>query len=220
MIEYRPLHKEDNIEMIADWIYQTDKIFDFIFKNKDNAVKAISKLIVSDYKNLYHRDFLTVASEENNILGILISYKGDDFDYSDIIHAFRDTGYSTYFRTHLFPVLDEILASYVYENEYYIGILYINPNFRNKHMGSKLVNHAIDKAKKLNCNCVKLDVESFKKTLPDYYSRFGFKIDSENFYRLSNNYNHNILLNIIAGICIKLYFNDKNYGCYGMKLDL
>ncbi|OWT33871.1 hypothetical protein BGI41_00025 [Methanobrevibacter sp. 87.7] len=220
MVVYRSLSEDDNIDIIADWIYQTDQMFNFLFKNKDNAIKAISKLILSDTKNLYHRDFITVASEDNNILGIVISYMGCDFSYSEIIKAFLDTNCSSRFRVYMFTILDEILASYVGDNEYYIGILYVNPKFRHNKMGSKLVNYCINIAKDLGCDCVKLDVESFKKSLPNFYSKFGFKQDSYNFFKLfNNNYKHGFISNIIAGICISYYFG-LDYGCYGMKLDL
>lgn len=219
MIVYRPLCENDDLNIISDWIYQTDKIFNFLFKTKENAIDAISKLILSNTKNLYHKDFITVASEGDDILGIVISYRGCDFSYSEVVKALLDTHCTSYFRAHMFPVLDEILASYVGDNEYYIGILYVNPNFRHNKMGSKLVNYCINEAKNLNCDCVKLDVESFKKSLPNFYAKFGFKQDSYNFFKSINSYNHNFILTMIGKVCISHSFG-LDYGCYGMKLNL
>ena len=201
MIKFRQLKDSDNIYQIADFIYQTDRTFDKLFKNRKNSIKAIGMMIKSDIVNPYHRKFLTVAYDEDHdgdILGIVLAYRGEDFTYSDVKSALSETGCSNFIKINLFPLYDYLFASHVGDNDYYIGNLFVNPNFRHNRLGSKLVKFCIDKAKDLNCDSVMLDVEYFKKELPNFYMKLGFKYDSKHW----------------------IDFLGYSNGCYGMKLSL
>ena len=47
--------------------------------------------------------------------------------------------------------------------------------FRNKGIGSKLVNMAVDKAKELGCDCIELNVRHDKPEVKRFYEGLGFK---------------------------------------------
>ena len=60
MTSFRKINNQDNIEMIATWIYQTEYSFNRLFFNDSiRAVTGIERLIMSDSINPYHRKFIT-----------------------------------------------------------------------------------------------------------------------------------------------------------------
>lgn len=201
MIKFRQLRKSDNINQIADFIYQTDKAFDKFFNSRENSIEAISLMIKSNIINPYHRKFLTIAYDtehEEDIQAIVLAYRGDDFSYKDVVKAYLDTNCINPLKAYIFPLYDYIFTSHLSDNDYYIGNLYVNPEFRHNKLGSRLVNLCIDEARRLNCDSVMLDVEYYKKELPNFYIKLGFRHDSRHWIDIFG-------------------YSD---GCYGMKLDL
>lgn len=71
MTNFRNLNDYDDVGEIATWIYNTDEFtFNLLFYNdKVRAITAIERLIMSDYINPYHRNFITILYDENQ--GIL-----------------------------------------------------------------------------------------------------------------------------------------------------
>lgn len=202
MLRFRKLNENDDIDMIASWIYSTDQFsFDALFSNdKIRAVTGITRLINSNYINPYHRKFITVIYDEGSpeIKGICVGFKGSEITIREAYMAMQDTSCTNLPRMMQFAVLTELLASKVRSKDYYIGNLYVNPLYRGEQLGTKLVEKAKQMASQSNCNAVLLDVEYSKPYLLDFYKKLGFKRDSKNYHRLLG----------------------KTYGCYGLKFDL
>ena len=58
--------------------------------------------------------------------------------------------------------------------------LYLDKNYREQHLGSRLINAAIDEAKMLGCKSIVLDSMSKYKEALRLYEKYGFK-DTERF---------------------------------------
>ena len=203
MIHFRTLEDYDDTQMIASWIYSTDKfLFNWLFYNdKIRSITAIERLFTSKYHNPYHNDYMTIAYADDKpeeILGVILSYKGDAFSHKLTYRAFRDTECTCLPLYIQNIILSEVFASHINDDDYYIGNLYVNPEHRNNHIGLKLVQKAKQKARQLNADRVILDVEYNKKYLIDFYKKSGFIVSQKNYHKIFN----------------------KTYGCYGLKCDL
>lgn len=202
MLHFRKLNQNDDIDMIASWIYSTDTFtFNILFADdKIRAITGISRLIMSDFINPYHRKFITVIYEDDSpeIRGICVGYKGSELSIRKTLKALRATTCSHLPLMIQFLIIDEVFASKIHSNDYYIGNLYVNPACRGKKLGTKLVEKTKQIANQSNSDAVLLDVEYDKEYLLDFYDKLGFKFDSKNYHRLLG----------------------KTYGCYGLKYDL
>ncbi len=202
MINFRQLDSNDDIDMIASWIYSTDRfLFDLLFSNdRIRAITGISRLIMSDYINPYHRNFIQVIYEEDSkeVCGIVVGFKGSQTSTEQTYRAMMDTSCTTLFLIVQNSVLSKLLASNIRRNDYYIGNLYVNPIYRKCGLGSKLVEKSKQLARQSNCDNVLLDVEYDKPYLLDFYDKLGFKKDSKNYHKILG----------------------KTYGCYGLKCNL
>jgi len=201
MTSFRKINNKNNIEMIATWIYQTEYSFNRLFFNDSvRAVTGIERLIMSDTINPYHRKFITICYDDdpNEILGIVVGYKGSDVSFDSKFKAIYDTSCSEIALIFLNEIANKLNSSTVKPDEYYIGNLYVDPKHRNKHIGSKLVQYSKRIAKQGDSNKVILDVKCEKKELLDYYRKLGFEVSGTNFYR----------------------FFGKIEGCYAMSCEL
>lgn len=202
MINFRNLESYDDIKQIATWIYNTDEFtFNLLFYNdKVRAITGIERLIMSDYINPYHRNFITIIYEDNpkEIQAIALAFKGSDISLEHTFKALYGTSCTSLRLIIQNSIVGILFASYVKDNEYYIGNLFTNPKHRKKGMGSKLVEKCKQNAKQLKCDAVLLDVEFKKPYLLDFYSKLGFKRDKNHYHKILG----------------------KTYGCYGLKCNL
>lgn len=198
MTNFRKLTDNDDIQRISTWIYLTDSFtFDKVFLNKENAIGAIGLLINSKYINPYHRKFITIVYDTNpeTIIAVAVAFKGSDITFKDTFKAFVEIDSTPISRVVLYEVLGVIFASYIRNNDYYLGNLYVDESYRNKSIGSKLVEKIKQKARQCNCGNLLLDVEYNKQSLLSFYEKLGFEKNSRNYHR----------------------FIGKTYGCYGMR---
>ena len=202
MTNFRNLNDYDDVGEIATWIYNTDEFtFNLLFYNdKVRAITAIERLIMSDYINPHHRNFITKLYDENprDIEGIAVSFKVYDLSIRNTYKALYDTSCTSLPLIIQNSIVGMLFASHIKSNEFYIGNLYTNPEHRKKGVGSKLVKRCIKNAYILKCDAILLDVEFKKPGLLNFYGKLGFM-------RAENHY-HKIL--------------GTTYGCYGMKYEL
>ncbi|MCD7781781.1 MAG: GNAT family N-acetyltransferase [Methanosphaera sp.] len=200
MIHFRTLEDYDDTQMIASWIYSTDKfLFNWLFYNdKIRSITAIERLFMSDYINPYHRNYMMIAYDDRTpreVLGVMLSFRGQDIPSITTYKAFKDTECTSLPLVIQNKILSEVFASQIGSNDYYIGNLYVDPKARNNHIGSKLVEKAKQRACQMNATRVILDVEYDKDYLLDFYAKRGFNVCSKNYHKILN----------------------KTYGCYGLE---
>ncbi len=199
-ITFRRLEETDDVTQIAEWIYSTDTfLFNKLFRNKQKSIKALESLICSDYINPYNKRCMLLATNNRNIvLGVVLSYKGSELPYRDTIDAYRETELTNTFRIIENIILGRFLATNIKDNDYYVGNLYVNSEYRENNIGSKLLDECKSLARVSNSERVLLDVEYDKPYLLKFYKK-------NNFNKTSNNY-------------VKIF--KKVYGCYGLSYDL
>ncbi|MDY2745473.1 MAG: GNAT family N-acetyltransferase [Methanosphaera sp.] len=202
MTNFRKLNENDDIETIAAWIYSTDTFLfnPLFFNDKIRAITGIERLITSNYSNPYHRDYIIVIYDENPdiIEGVAVSFRGSDISVEQTIKAMRDTSCTSLPLILQYSVNSRLFASHIRDNDYYLGNLYVNPEYRKNGNGSKLVEKCKQLARQSNCKQILLDVEYTKPYLLDFYAKLGFKKSSKNYHRIFG----------------------KTYGCYGLKCKL
>lgn len=79
---------------------------------------------------------------------------------------------------------DEIVAYVTYFYAYYTWVgkslylddLYVQPNYRSKGIGSKLINKVIEKAKSENCKRLRWQVSNWNSPAIKFYESLGAKI--------------------------------------------
>lgn len=75
------------------------------------------------------------------------------------------------------------------QRQFRLILIYIEPEYRNRGFGKKIMNYIIDKARKTECKCIVIDLTEKDY---DYYSsheerikffeKFGFRFDKEGSY--------------------------------------
>ncbi|MDR0844833.1 MAG: GNAT family N-acetyltransferase [Tannerella sp.] len=60
----------------------------------------------------------------------------------------------------------------------YLDDLYVQPNYRSKGIGTKLIHEVIDMAKKSKCHKVRWQVSNWNKPAIDFYEKIGAEIDN------------------------------------------
>ena len=186
---------------IAEGLYETDPLFNLLFLNdKIRAITGIERLIESKYSNPYHKRFIMLLYDEEpeNVKGFITGFKGTDISTFETIHAFYDTSCTDIMFIIGFSALDKILSSNISRDDFYIGNIYVYPEFRNNDYGSKLVERMKQEAAQSYCKNVLLDVDCNKAELIEFYEKLGFEVDSKHYYGVLN----------------------KKYGCYGLKCEL
>jgi len=194
MTKFRKINDEDNIKKLAYWIYTTDvKLFNKLYTNKANSLEAIKKLIMSDYINPYHRNFITLlyVDKPSDVKAMVLSFKGNNITVTQMYKAFSDTGFLNVKSPFLFEYVSILYSSYIRNNDYYMASLYVHKNYRNNYIGSKLVENIKQKARQSNSNNMLIDVADDKSSLIDFYKKLGFekaKMDYHTFIGRRNGY--------------------------------
>ncbi|MDO5825156.1 MAG: GNAT family N-acetyltransferase [Methanosphaera sp.] len=187
MLKFRKLNDDDNIKKISHWIYSTDVVFfNRLFTNKTNSLEAIKNLITSDYVNPYHRKFVTVAYDDKtgNIRAVALSFKGNEITVRDTFNAFKGTGFTNSRNLMLYEYASVIVTSYLKNNEYYLASLYVDKNFRNRTIGSKLVENVKQKARQSNSSRLLVDIEDDNSSMADFFKRFDFEKSKLSYHKL------------------------------------
>lgn len=192
MTKFRKINDDDNIKRLAHWIYATDvKLFNKLYTNKTNSLEAIQKLIMSNHINPYHRKFITLlyVNKPSDVKAMAISFKGNEITVTQTYKAFSDTGFLNFKSPVLFEYVSIIYSSYIKNNDYYLASLYVDRNYRNNYIGSKLVENIKQKARQSNSNNMLIDVDNDKASLINFYMKLGFEKSKLNYHTLIGNRN-------------------------------
>ena len=77
------------------------------------------------------------------------------------------------------PNSADFIPSYVENYKYYISSLYIDPNYQNKGIGTKLLKTLINNLKKTNLDNIYLTVDLNNKNAIDFYLKNNFLIEKK-----------------------------------------
>ncbi|MCK4433659.1 MAG: GNAT family N-acetyltransferase [Methanomicrobia archaeon] len=94
------------------------------------------------------------------------------------------------------PILNRLLTSKLENDEYYLSNLVVDSKFRGRGIGSILLDHAIENAKKEECTSVILDADMNNKKIISFYKRIGFKIVGKNEIKIMKEGTYKMALNL------------------------
>ena len=175
----------DNTELItqsANLIYNTDiGLFKFLFGKRKKAIPKIEQLIKTTYTS-FSMNFIYIAKNENDLLGIVLGYKGNEIKKKSENKEFYDSvGFLLSLKITLKKfILNHIITLNPLENDFYISNICVNEKIRGKGIGSFLLQNIYPLAKSKGCNRIVLDVSAENTKAISFYEKTGFKKIREN----------------------------------------
>jgi ribosomal protein S18 acetylase RimI-like enzyme len=170
------IYKND-LEIVSELIYETDQnLFStFLDSKKNEAVKKLKKLIIAG-KNSYGYEHIYVAQDDEEIIGILVAFKGDEVSFFEESRIFWDTmNFFDFIKlTMIKPIYDMITASSIKNEDFYIGNLVVAPKYRGLGFGTEILKSSFKIAYEKGCERVLLDVIFENDKAKKLYERIGF----------------------------------------------
>ena len=168
-----------DMNKISELIYETElTIFkQLLGKNEDEVVQNINELVKSGNNSL-GREHIHVVSDDENILGILVSFCGRETSlWSDFKEYFKVLKFYNFLKYAVKGTLiNELLTASVGKNDYYLSNIAVDPQFRGQGIGTYILENAFKDAEKRGCRRVLLDVTLNNEGAQRLYERFGFKV--------------------------------------------
>lgn len=181
------INKHDT-HLVASLIYETDdNIFDFYFKNKQNAADRIEKLVKNGKSNYGYENIYVVTREDDQVYGLLvISHGGKE----DIINDFKVYSKTLNLWDALKFIFIEIggrmFLSDLEEDDFYLAAIAVDINSRGKGIGTFILGKSLELAREKGFKRVLLDVDLDNEGALKLYRRFGFSIFNKKSIRWFN----------------------------------
>jgi len=177
LIYFRRANKDDNMEQIAELIYDTDPyIYPYWFENnKEKCIKFMkSEMLKDGFIFNYNNFYVAYDSTINKIVGVICAIdKSVDLVYDyDRLCEFNDY-YRITIEKYIKPILNEV--SEFDDNTIYIPNVCIDKNLRGKKIGTKLMGYFISQMEKSGFNKFALDCLLHNLPAKNLYHSMGFK---------------------------------------------
>lgn len=193
--------EEKDYLLAAELIYDTSiELSEFIFGKREKNILPIKKFIEIGnnsfgYENIYGYYL------NKELAGLYIGYTGEKKKYYEgmpdlraFLKAFNIL--KILILTIKLPILNRLLTSKLENDEYYLSNLVVDSKFRGRGIGSILLDHAIENAKKEECTSVILDADMNNKKIISFYKRIGFKIVDKNEIKIMKEGTYKMALNL------------------------
>ena len=171
----RRARQDDDFFEIAKLLYQTDPfIYPFWFKDDISkgadyfASRMDKEGFFFNYENLY----IAYDKETNDILGAICAVDSTvnlDYDYTEDMKI--DSNYAFTIKNYILGLIEEVK-----ENKFiYISNVCVNPDYRSKRIGTKILGHYITQMEKAGWQEFALDCLLHNLRAKNLYHSFGFK---------------------------------------------
>ncbi len=175
---FRKATEKDNLEKIAELLYYTDPyIYPYWFENLDKCRIELPPLLIQE-KFFFNVNNLYIALQDNIILGLIcvVDKKTDlSYNYSELKKVSRR--YQFTIDNYIMKLIDEVEAA-----EFaYISNVCVDPNYRDMHIGTFLLDNLIKEYKEKNYNEIVLDVLADNPRAIHLYQKMGFEKESDIF---------------------------------------
>ena len=172
-----------NLYEIAELAYITEPDLSMMLfgKNKEKAKRRIVKLI-KNKSNSFSCKNIFLAFENNNVLGIIVGYSGNEINKEKENKAISETlDFLGVLRLIIYDKLlvRRILTTKIAPDDFYISVICVNNKHRRRGIGENLLNNAKIIAKEKKCTRIILDVSKENKNAISFYKKNGFKIYDE-----------------------------------------
>lgn len=177
-MEFRKAKISDNLEKISELLYYTDDyIYPYWFGSVENCRKELTPLLTQE-KFFFNINNIYVAIQNNIILGIVcVTDKGTDlsYDYSEL-RKVKST-YEFTIDNYIMGLIEEVNnAEFAY-----ISNVCVDPNYRDLHVGTFLLDNLIKEYKNRKFNEIVLDVLADNPRAIHLYKKMGFEKSSDIF---------------------------------------
>jgi len=177
LIIFRRARLGDNMEEIAELIYETDPyIYPFWFENdKSEGVRVLSEKMLEPGFIFYY-DNLYVAYDKTigRILGVICALDKSinlNYDYTNL-ESVNDR-YSFTIKNYIKVLINEVEDS---RSDYmYISNVCVDTGYRGKHIGTKMLGYFITQMEKAGFNSFGLDCLLHNLRAKNLYHSFMFK---------------------------------------------
>jgi len=180
-IQKLDLTRHDTLK-VSELIYETDTdLFDFFFRDKENAAKKIEKLVRAGNNGLSFERIIVVTENNEEVQGVLVYSCGDEAKKMDEFKVLRKN-------LNLWDVLkftimewwDSHFLADLNEEDFYLACVAVDEKARGKGIGTFILKNAIEIARKHGFKRAVLDVDLDNKGAYRLYKRMGFKVFNKN----------------------------------------
>ena len=165
----------DNMLQIARLLYQTDPyIYPFWFKGNINegANYFASRMKKEGFFFNYNNIYIAYDKDNNDILGVICAVDNTvnlDYDYTEDIKI--NNNYAFTIKNYILGLIEEVK-----NNKYiYISNICVNPDYRSKKIGTRILGHYITQMEKAGWEVFALDCLLHNLRAKNLYHSFGFK---------------------------------------------
>lgn len=178
---FRKATYDDDLEKISELLYYTDDyIYPYWFCSVENCKKELSPLLVKD-KFFFNVNHLYIAEKDSVIVGLVcIVDKSTDlsFDYEELgkINERYEFTIENYIKGLIEEIENSDIAYFAY-----ISNVCVDPNYRDLHVGTFLLENLIKEYKNKMYDAIVLDVLADNPRAIHLYQKMGFKQEGDIF---------------------------------------
>ncbi len=174
--------KKHSSPKVAELLYETDRIiFNFLYRNKSNAVKILEKLVMLGENNLGH-EHIYVVTQNELVIGVLLYSLGNHHKLGELKFHIKNLNIIDAFRFLLIELKDSFILSHLKKCDFYFAGVAVDEEFRRQGVGSLILDQGINLARKRGCERVVLDVSLDNIGAKMLYEKTGFKVFDKRSY--------------------------------------
>ncbi len=174
---------KNDLNKVSKLIYETElTIFkQLLGKDEKDAIKNIKSLVELGSNYFGHENIHVVVDENENILGILVSFSGKETSlWNDLKVYFKVLNFYDFLKCVVKGTLiNKSLTASLGKDDYYLSNIAVDPQYRGQGIGTYILENAVKIAGEKGCRRVVLDVTFDNKGAKRLYERFGFKVYSK-----------------------------------------
>jgi len=169
---------------VSKLIYETElTIFkQLLGKDEKEATENIRNLVESGNNYFGYENIHVACDEDENMLGILVSFSGrETSSWDDLKAYFRVLNFYNFLKCAVKGnLINRSLTASLGKHDYYLSNIAVDPQYRGQGIGTYILKNAVKTAEDKGCRRVLLDVTFKNKGAKRLYERFGFKVYSKN----------------------------------------
>ena len=174
--------KKHSAHKIAELLYETDRvIFNFLYRNKSNAVQILEKLVKLGDNNLGH-EYIYVVTQDELVVGALLYSIGSHHKLGELKFHFKHLNIIDAFKFFLIGLKDSLILSHLKKCDFYFAGVAVDEEFRRQGVGSLIMNQGVSRARERGCERVVLDVALDNLGAKKLYEKTGFKVFDKRSY--------------------------------------
>ncbi len=170
--------RNNDADVASYLIYDSShELFDFMFEDKDTALKIIKKLFKKE-RGYFSYVFSTVLLSDGDVVGVQLGYDLEQLEKQKLIggvHLFLCSPMAKWW--HILKDVSSVLDEYVPDpskGSYYINNIAVSSDYRGEGLGTTLLKNILDRAQCRGYRSVELDVTAVNEGAIRFYEKHGF----------------------------------------------